>query len=519
MAFGKSVLGAAVFLAASFTVGRRLVARLIRWANDNLVSELPVISVILIVMGVMALLTDAIGIHTVLGAFVAGMLVGQSPILTGEIDRQLRGLITALFMPVFFAAAGLRADLTVLTDPGLLALTLGLITIASLGKFTGAFLGGRIGGLTLREALAVGSAMNARGSTEVIVGTIGLSMGALSQNLFTMIVAMAVLTTLAMPPMLRWALLRLPIGQEEQERLDREARDAEGFVTQFERLLVAVDSSVNARFAAHLAGLIAGSRQILTTVLQVGEAESRPAPSDAAPPADAVVKGSARAAQAVLPKEDEQPGEVEVTARQADASQQSLSAAVEAEMSKGYDLLMIGLEPARVDGGIISPKVSEVAGASEGPLAVVDARGVHRDRPTAPGFRILLPIRATLRSRHAAELAIELARATRSPVEALYISNQPERRWPHPASLATALEEEAALRDFVALAELEGVQMRISIRRSGDPGGAIVRFARRSRHDLIVLGVSRRSGDRLLFGQVAAEVINGAPCSVVLVSS
>ena len=65
----------------------------------------------------MALITDLIGVHTVLGAFVAGILVGQSPILTRHIDEQLRGLITALFMPVFFGLAGLSADLTILKDP------------------------------------------------------------------------------------------------------------------------------------------------------------------------------------------------------------------------------------------------------------------------------------------------------------------------------------------------------------------------------------------------------------------
>ena len=65
-----------------------------------------------------------------------------------------------------------------------------------------------LGRLTWREGIALGCAMNARGSTEVIVASIGLSMGALSQNLYTMIVTMAVITTMAMPPMLRAALSR-----------------------------------------------------------------------------------------------------------------------------------------------------------------------------------------------------------------------------------------------------------------------------------------------------------------------
>src|SRR5215471_487022 len=71
---GQSVLGTLLFLAVSFTIGRRVVARLIRWANDTFVSDLMVITAILIVMGAMALITQAIRVHTVLGAFVAGIL-------------------------------------------------------------------------------------------------------------------------------------------------------------------------------------------------------------------------------------------------------------------------------------------------------------------------------------------------------------------------------------------------------------------------------------------------------------
>src|SRR6266436_8411437 len=215
VSFARSIVGTALFLVVSFTVGRRLVFFLIRWANDTLVSEVPVITTILVVMGIMALITHAIGVHTILGAFVAGILVGQSPILTRHIGEQLRGLITALFMPVFFGVAGLNADLRVLQNPSLLLLALGFIAIASLGKFTGAFLGGAIGGLTWRESLALGWGLDARGSTEVVVASLGRSRGGLRQRLFTIIVTMAIVTTMAMPPMLRWALARLPLRPDE----------------------------------------------------------------------------------------------------------------------------------------------------------------------------------------------------------------------------------------------------------------------------------------------------------------
>ena len=147
----QSVAGVAAFLFLSLTVGRPAVAFAIRFVNDNFVSELPVITLILIIMGAMALITNALGVQSVLGAFVAGLLIGESPILTKHINVQLRGMVTSFFAPIFFALAGLTSDLTVLKSPTLAVLTFGLVLIASIGKFAGAFLGGAIGRLSRRE--------------------------------------------------------------------------------------------------------------------------------------------------------------------------------------------------------------------------------------------------------------------------------------------------------------------------------------------------------------------------------
>ena len=98
----------------------------------------------------------------------------------------------------------------------MLLLSIGMILIASIGKFSGALIGGRLGGLTLRESLALACGMNARGSTEVIVATLGVTAGVLNQQLFTTIVVMAVVTTMAMPPMLRLALSRVPLRPDEK---------------------------------------------------------------------------------------------------------------------------------------------------------------------------------------------------------------------------------------------------------------------------------------------------------------
>src|SRR3989442_15791461 len=89
------------------------------WSNDRLVIEKPVITAILALTFGASVLTDLIGVHAVLGAFVSGIVIGQTPILTRHIQDQLSGLIVALFMPIFFAAAGLGMDLSILRNPTL----------------------------------------------------------------------------------------------------------------------------------------------------------------------------------------------------------------------------------------------------------------------------------------------------------------------------------------------------------------------------------------------------------------
>lgn len=514
----KSVIGTLVFMGLSLTVGRRAVFFIIRWVNDTFVSDFAVITAILLIMGGMAIITDLIGVHTVLGAFVAGILVGESPILTKHIDEQLRGLIIAFFMPVFFGTAGLSADLTILTDPALLALTLGLILIASIGKFGGAFLGGRFGGLTSAESLALGTGMNARGSTEVIVATIGLGMGALNPNLFTMIVAMAVITTMAMPPTLRWALARLPMSKQEKDRLAREEMEAKGFVPNLERLLLAVDGSANGKFATRIGGVIAGSRGMPTTVMQIktdkktGKAAAE-AQKEKAKEAGETVQAVAQAARPMDetkgPEEPPEAKKLDVTTKTEKGPKQEVIAK---EAEKGYDLLVIGLGKTVARKNEFHDSVAEVAAGFAGPLAVTDARDLHLKEPIEGRLNILVPVDGTATSRHAAEVAIVLARASKVPLTALYVTGGGKKT-------RSRHYEEAILKDIVALAESYGVEPRTVVRADDDPEDAILKEIGRRRSTLVVMGVGRRPGEKLFFGDTAATLLEKSEKSLLFVAS
>jgi Kef-type K+ transport system membrane component KefB/nucleotide-binding universal stress UspA family protein len=511
----QAVLGTLVFLAISFTIGRRVVFQLIRLANDHLVSSAAVITIIVLLMGGMALITHLIGVHTVLGAFVAGILVGESPILTKQIDERLRGLITSLFMPVFFGLAGLSADLTVLKDPQLLWLTVALILIASIGKFGGAFVGGALGGLTRRESLALASGMNARGSTEVIIATIGLSMGVLSQNLFSMIVTMAILTTMAMPPMLRAALARLPPSKEEKARLEREELEEKGFVANLERLLLAVDESANATFASTIAGLLAGSRGLPITVLHIGaQAKTQQDKRDDDESHESAVKNAAKVAANA---DEETTRDIDVTTRGRETKQ--AGEAVVEEARKGFDLLVVGMDKVLGSEGGFDRKIDDVTAGFEGPLAVVAAKRSHLAQPANNDFRILVPVSGSGVSRRGAEVAIALARTSSAPLHVVYVSTTRDkgtrRRHPHMGSP----QDELILKDIVSFAANYDVPVTTAIHDNASPDVAILAEVKSSRADLIVMGVDRIRGETLNFGSVAGAILRHAKVSVLLVSS
>jgi Kef-type K+ transport system membrane component KefB/nucleotide-binding universal stress UspA family protein len=513
----RAVLGTAVFLGLAFTVGRRVVFQLIRWSNDNLKSELAPISMILAIGGALALLTEAIGVHFVLGAFIAGILIGQSPILTRQIDAQLRGLIIALFMPVFFALVGVSTDLAALGKPDLLLLTAGLILLASLGKFSGAFLGGRIGGLGYAESFAVGCGMNARGSTEVIVATIGLSMGALTPSLFTAIVAMAVVTTLAMPPTLRWALGRLPVRPEEQDRLKREQHESQAFLTRVERVLVAVDASPGGLLASRLVGLLAGVRRIPTTILHLGstaqDAEHlRRAAARSTATLKAGVDAGDKSAITVAGKADV------VSRAEADTD---VDEAIAAEARKGYGLLVLGREPCAA-GTAFDAEVTRNVTDFSGPFALTIARGVHRQPDATQALKILVAVTGTRISLQGAEVAIALAQASRGSLTALYVTGaRPALRWRQRFGRALAPQASAlaTMREIESLGEHYGVAVKAEIHAVDKAAAAIAGYARGGAYTLLVMGVSPRPAEQLFFGEVAAEVLNQAPCSLLYVSS
>jgi Kef-type K+ transport system membrane component KefB len=150
-----------------------------------------------------AAFTEKIGIHAIFGAFIVGIAFGDSVHLNEKTRDIINQFITNIFAPLFFVSIGFKINFIANFD---LYLTLIVLGLAIVSKVVGAGLGSLWGGLSLRESLAVGFGMNARGAMEIVLGLLALQAGVISPQLFVAIVIMAVVTSIMAGPMLQYLI-------------------------------------------------------------------------------------------------------------------------------------------------------------------------------------------------------------------------------------------------------------------------------------------------------------------------
>ena len=173
-------------------------------------ADSPLLPAVLLCLG-LAVVAGEIGLAGIIGAFLAGMVVAESPD-RHAVENEV-GPLYAFFPPFFFAAIGIQLDLGALADGSTLLLLLGVTLLAVVTKLAGGWLGAR--GLGARDALVVGVGMIPRGEVGIIVASIGAAEGVVSDRLFAVIVGMAIVTTLIVPPALRVMLS----GRDDMEGL------------------------------------------------------------------------------------------------------------------------------------------------------------------------------------------------------------------------------------------------------------------------------------------------------------
>lgn len=496
-----------------YPVFRRLVA----YVNERVQLAGADVTLVLVLTFLAAAATEAIGVHAVFGAFVAGLMVRQIPRIRAASLHSLETFVLAALSPVFFAFVGLKVDLWALTGWQLPAL---VISVALLGKAIGCYSGARLGGLSHWEGVAIGFGMNARGAMELIVALIGLSLGLLTAEMYSTIVLVAVVTSFLAPLLLRAVIGKVPFTEEERRRIEDESRPRlvpAGGV----RVLVPTAGGGNAMGAFALAAPLVSAREGAVTALFIqrkreGNRVLRWLLGGGPSLAGRGLEQHLERAAALLGDQRKR-----LTVRRVTADDPA--AAVLRESERDYDLIMMGAAPRHL---IAHSMIADVMAASRLPTVIVraaDGQVPQRLR------RILVPVDGSLFSRYATEFAFSYADATDAHVTLLHVLNEarvgsgvlavPDSRESHgvAASDQTILEERIRA-DYGVLASDHHTPWEVRVLASGDPSGTIIDESHSEHYDLLVLGAENKMlAQPLFFGQGTAAIVERSGCTTVVV--
>ncbi len=497
--FAVLLAAASAFIAFCCFAGHRLVTSLLRWIDDRTYIEHAKFSAMIVIALACAVITQAIGIHAVFGAYIAGVMMAGSARIRKSDRAELEASALGFLAPLFFAYSGLKTDLSTLRNP----LVFGVIlAIAIAAKFVGCGIGGMLGRLKWRESLAVAIGMNARGGMEILVALIGLSLGILTPQIYTAIIGVAVVTSLMTPPLLSWA-----IGEsgERASDADRSERDRLMSLLQFSgrgsKLLVLSGGGPNADLAAHFAAALGSHDQASITVFHAAASRS----------ADHTRRFDEQFAR--MKAIAEAAGARKIFQRSSSAD--SVVDAIAAESERGYDAIFAGASQLHGYDDLGGEVLRGVVSIARAPVVIVRKGGSE-----APFRRLLVPITGAAFSRLGANLAMHYAREFGARITALYVREVSPYLIPTLRSGANHLRAEGIefVEEISRLGRELGACVDTRVDAGRRPENVILSIAEREDIDLLVMGVLFRSSDeRLFFGPKVREILRKARCAVALI--
>lgn len=521
ISIAEAIGGALLFLGLMLTIGVPIVSKIIAGVDKRIGGANAQMSLIIALGFGCAALTHQMGIEAVLGAFAVGILVGQAPRFRKEVAHTLEMTTASFLAPIFFASAGVKVDLTQVIQPEVAIIGLSVLGLACACKITGVYIGAWAAGLSHWERLAMGFGMNARGAMEIVVATVGLGLGILTVAMYSIIVMVAIVTSLMAPPMLRWCLGRVKMGDTEARRLETEAVNASSFIRQIRRVMIVTRSAHSVDLPAQLVGYLSHEQPIECTAIyarpqavhshwwQVWSRRTRRYAKLGQLALERIrrplrlLKGSRPELKLIS---DPHPAEQVLT-----------------EAERDYELIVLG-ENRRAIGSetLLGGIVDEVVRKAPCPCLIV------REPPTAgdgkpPPYRvwspkkILVPTVGTEYSKNAVELAAVLAASTQAELTIVHISrtdaNDIDAARPRELGDQIVAREAERGRKF-------GASITTAVHEGARPEELILSLAREGNYDLIVIGSSLRAvSARAFFGHRVESMLKNAHCPVVVLSA
>ena len=379
-----SVGGLLAFLVLALTVGQWLVDRWLRRARRSRDSIGAAVTVAVVTMLGFGVVTQRLGVEAVLGAFVAGVVLHRSRFVDEHLEHYIERLTSSFFAPVFFATAGLQVNLLLLEDTTILTWTVVVVAVAIVAKFAGAYGGARLAGRSRRGALALGAGLNARGTLEIVIASVGLSLGVFNTASFTVIVLVPLVTSIFASVALRIVVFNWRGDAAEVRRLEREKALSQNLVVRSSRLLIPSRGGPASIAAAQLMHY-------------------------SWPPEAEVTVFTAADRRAEF---DFDPLENVLYGRDVDfrrVRERDVAESLADEAALGYGAIGMGVQNSEEIGPLISPLVDDVLRVSPIPVVVV-RRGRNLERPLPGAFaKALVPASGGPSSRAAAEVAANLS--------------------------------------------------------------------------------------------------------------
>lgn len=506
------IIGSVVaFMLLSFTLGRWLVRKLLIFVQDEVESTDRLLTLVVIMMFIWGAITQALNLEAVLGAFVMGILFGMMPRLPESVIHNLESVALAIFAPIFFAVAGLKVNMLNLFEPTLFSITLLVIVVATLGKVAGTYLGARvIGGKDHWSSLSFGAGLNARGAMEIIIATIGLNLGILAQDMFSIIVVMAMATSLMAPSALRWVLKRVEIGAEEEERLKKEEMEAESLIAGVHRILLPVrfrsddlDELTIQSVEAEMLELLGRESELSLTLFTVARDDNE------------------EQCEEYLEKLSGYFNQDEIVTKVVE--EQNIGDAILDEAKKDYELIVLGATERQTNSShLFSPLIDYLTRVAPCPTLIVQGRKI--DDQWSPE-RILVPTNGSEAAKNAVDLGLFIAKSDpRHEVSILnvVIDNYADTPY-HVREFKKDNEIKIAnniLGDLQQMGEAMGVKTQTVVERGESPEQAIYDFTVDNEIDLVILGTNVRPGShRLYLGHRVETILEQSPCPVLILNT
>lgn len=444
--------------------------------------------------------TERIGVHAVFGAFIAGTMLHQVPRLNLETVHKLESFVFSILAPVFFGIVGLKVNLWSMGSPTMLAVVL---LVATAGKLVGCGLGAYWGGLRVWESMSIAVAMNARGAMGLVVATIGLSLGLLNEQMFSIIVVVAIVTSFMAPIGLRVTVPRVRMTEEEATRIV-ESESKLAFNIQSIRVLLPTAGGEPSLGAAVVTAAVAKRSGNPIEILHVDTTASW---------LDRMRKKLSGERERGI---EEHLKAVSELARQSQIRQTASSdvaAAIIEEARKGFDLLVLGAVDMR------SAVIADVLDGA--PCHVMIFRGAGR--PRASYERVIVPHEGGAFSRVAVELAVRYVEASGGSLTIALLEQRPRMvSFVEPSvSMPSIPDAEPTETDLERISSIfKTTKIRPEVLRLGfDPTGrALAEAAESGAYDLVIVGAENRAiQHRLFFGYETERLLRKSALPVAVV--